>query len=525
MRNRGWLIAGIAVVLPAAALCWIQYRSFDELEAKTQAVARDTLRRNLEQVRRELEARIEAIAADALSGVDEANASVKLAAARARQPHVDRAFFVSYCNCARKPAALVEPGGHAPESEACALLEAFQASRPVRGFEYFFYRPQGARCAGCHQKTWMEQRDSAVYVFRAIGGASQFAGIRIPTGPIARSLLPESVAALRQGGGGPHWKAALTEAPPEDGEQVAIHAGAMLPLWHLTAGYEGGGIHSLARAQQRRSLWLSTLLLAGLLAGIAFAMRAAAREAQLAELKSAFVSNISHEMRTPLAAIRAFAETLELGRIKDPARIRQYYTAIHDESLRLGELIDNVLDLASVEAARKQWNFEWTDPGRLVESVCESGRQRILADGFQMSVRVDRPLAPVRADARALATVLANLLGNAVKYSRDVRRIEVRVWQAGGFAFIAVADHGIGIAPADLRRIFEKFYRAGDPLVHEVKGAGLGLALAKEIVEAHGGFLDAESRPGDGSTFTVSLPLAASPVSPAEAAPLETAHR
>lgn len=514
--SRGWTLAGAAVILPLAALCWMQYRSLDELESKTRAVVRDELRGKLELVRQNLEKRIEAIAAAALAGVEQNNAEATLAAARARMPEIDQAFFVSRCD--RKSAAA--------GPETCALIEAFKAARPLRRFEYFQYQPRaGARCESCHQRTWIRQHESAVYVFRAAAGSDQLAGIRIRSQVIAQRLLPESIAAVQGSRADPPWKASFADTPAANDDQIAIHGGAILPLWHLVGEYEGSTIHSLARSQQRRSLWLWSFLFACLLAGIGFTMRAAAREAQLAEMKSAFVSNISHEMKTPLAAIRAFAETLQLGRVKDAARMQQYFGAIHHESLRLTELIDNVLDLARQEAARGRAKFELADAGRIVESVCEASRERILAAGFRMSVRIDRPLEPIRADAGALSTALQNLLSNAEKYSGDSRRIEVRVWQERSSVHIAVSDDGIGIAPQDQGRIFERFYRAGDPLVHGVKGAGLGLALAKEIADAHGGVIEVASRPGQGSTFTISLPLAMRSAVAPEAPLAEAAHR
>lgn len=519
VRNRGLLIAGAAVLLPVAALCWMQYRSLDELESKTRVVVRDRLRHRLELVRHDLESRIAAIASDALGAIDETNAAGKLPMARAKWPEIDRAFLVSQCSCQRKPVAMVD-SGNADQAEICALLDAFRAARPSGDFEYFQYQRQAgskSSCGACHQAGWIAQRESAVYVFRVLPGAaksesSSFAGVRIPIDAVRERLLPQSVAALRRQDGDALWKAALVTEAAATGEQVAIHAGTVLSLWHLVGEYEGSTIHSLARAQLSRSLWLWTFLLASLLAGIAFTIRAAAREAQLAAMKSAFVSNISHEMKTPLAAIRASAETLQLGRVTDNARMGHYFQAIHSESLRLTELIDNVLDLARMESADRPSRRELADAGSLVEAICEANRGHILSQGFQFSVTVHRPLPPVRVDSRAFHTAVANLLSNAVKYSRDAKRIEVRVWANGQRVNVSVADRGIGIAPVDQRHIFDRFYRAGDPLVHDVKGAGLGLALAREIAGAHKGSIEVRSRPGQGSTFTICLPFEATPL-------------
>lgn len=499
-RNRAWLLAGAAVLLPAAALCWLQYRSLDELEAKTHAAVRDSLRLNLERLRREMESRLAAIASEALSHVQQSRVA-------ALPAQIDRAFLITRCDT----------------KENCALLEAFRSARPARGLEFYQYQHRDrARCGSCHQPDWLDLHESALYVFRPVPDSTAIAGIRIRSEYLSHQLLTESLAAI--GAQDPKWTARLTTAPSASSDQVVIHAGELLPYWSLVGEYEGSTIHSLARAQLRRSVWLWSLVLAALLAGIAFTMRAAARDAQLARMKAAFVSNISHEMKTPLATIRAFAETLEAGRVRDAARRQDYYRAIHKESLRLSELMDNVLDLARLESGGSQMRFELTDPARLVETACDTMREHILAAGFELSVRVDRPLTPVRADLRAIHTVLLNLLSNAVKYSRDRRRVDVTVSAQGGEVHIAVADQGIGISATDRERIFEKFYRASDTLVHDVKGAGLGLALAREIAEAHHGAITVTSTLGEGSVFTLNLPSAAA-IPQREASPIaESSH-
>jgi len=231
------------------------------------------------------------------------------------------------------------------------------------------------------------------------------------------------------------------------------------------------------------------------------------REARLARLKSDFVANVSHELKTPLALIRLFAETLELGRVQNDEKAQQYYHVINKESHRLTQLINNILDFSRIEAGRKEYRFAPTDVAQVVREVLEAYRFPIEQQGFSLQVDIANDLPEAEVDKEALSQALINLVNNAIKYSRDDKYLRLEVKPAGDRLLLSVADHGIGVAPAEQDKIFEKFYRAEDSLVHETKGSGLGLALIKHIMEAHGGRVELESTPGKGSTFTLSLPL------------------
>jgi signal transduction histidine kinase len=231
------------------------------------------------------------------------------------------------------------------------------------------------------------------------------------------------------------------------------------------------------------------------------------REVHLSRLKSDFVANVSHELKTPLALIRLFAETLELGRVPSEEKAHQYYRVINKESERLTQLINNILDFSRIEAGRKEYRFAPADVGRIVEDVVESYQFPIEQQGFRLSVQVADDLPEVEVDKEALSQALINLVNNALKYSRDDKWIGIEARRDDGRILVSVKDRGIGIAKAEQKRIFEKFYRAEDSLVHETKGSGLGLALVRHIMEAHGGAVEVESAPGSGSTFTLVLPL------------------
>jgi len=259
-----------------------------------------------------------------------------------------------------------------------------------------------------------------------------------------------------------------------------------------------------------------------IIGGLLLTKHMVSKEVALAKLKSDFVSNVSHELRTPLALIRLYAETLELGRITTKEKKQQYYRIIRKESERLTALINNILDFSRIEAGRKEYEFRETDIADLVRSTLDSYRYQIEQQGFALEESIDPDLPAVRVDREAIARALVNLVNNALKYSNHDKYLGVKLYRDSSAVKLEVADHGIGIARRDQSKIFEKFYRAGAPLVHNTKGSGLGLSLVRHITEAHGGEIAVESIPGTGSKFTLSLPLA--PVTEISPATLATVH-
>ena len=259
--------------------------------------------------------------------------------------------------------------------------------------------------------------------------------------------------------------------------------------------------------------WLRTsyIILGGLslllAAGVWLTYRNVTRELALAKLKSDFVSNVSHELRTPLALIRLYSETLELGRLPNSSKQHEYHEIIRKESERLTALINNILDFSRIEAGKKEYTFRETDVADLVRSTLESYRFEIEQNGFRLEEKIEDNLPPLQVDREAIARSLLNLVNNAVKYSVSDKYLGVSLYRRNGGVNLEVVDHGIGIPPNEQAKIFEKFYRACDPLVHNTKGSGLGLSLVRHIVEAHGGEVGVESSPGKGSKFTITLPV------------------
>ena len=265
--------------------------------------------------------------------------------------------------------------------------------------------------------------------------------------------------------------------------------------------------------QWARAGFVFNASLAGLLAlflvgGVALALRAADRAVKLSKMKSDFVSNVSHELRTPVASIRVFGELLRLGRVEDPGKVREYGEHIEGESRRLTRLIDNILDFSRIESGRKEYRFAEGQVRDLVEAVIRTFEMRSAAPEVKIRfVAPDDPLPLLRMDADAIAQAFQNLLDNAVKYSGESKEIIVTLAAETDHVAIVVRDHGIGIARDEQRKIFERFHRVGTGLVHDVKGSGLGLSIVHHIVAAHGGCITVDSAPGEGSTFTMQLPI------------------
>ena len=257
---------------------------------------------------------------------------------------------------------------------------------------------------------------------------------------------------------------------------------------------------------RRRNLYFGMLSLvtALLVFGGYLTWRTVRTELAMAQLKSDFVSTVSHEFRSPLAGIHQLGEMLRDGRVKDERRRQEYYEMIVSESRRLRRLVENLLDFSRMEEGRKQYHSELLETAPWLRRVVEDFQAEVAQTGYTVAASIPDEMPAIQGDRDALATAVHNLLDNAVKYSPDSRTVRLEAAANGQVLSIAVRDHGAGIREEDRRHIFEKFYRGGE-LAQQVKGAGLGLALVKHIVTAHGGTVDFQSKHGEGSTFAVHL--------------------
>jgi len=305
----------------------------------------------------------------------------------------------------------------------------------------------------------------------------------------------------------------VTQPPGEKGRDwgrpfVASEIGEALPHWEAAL--------YLMRPQQlqenargvRRTL---LLLIAAALAAIAFGGWAvfadARRQLALAQKKTDFVSNVSHELKTPLTSIRMFAEMLQSGSATEEKR-PQYLRIIVAEAERLTRLINNVLDFARLERKQKHYNFLPLDLHAVLARTWEGHELHLREQGFTTRWHAAPPPHLVRGDEDALAQIFVNLLSNAEKYSSEEKEVEIHSYLTENSVHVSVLDRGSGVPPGEEAKIFEAFYRAHDSLAGGIQGSGLGLTLAQRLAKEHGGEITYQARDGGGSNVTLRLPLA-----------------
>jgi two-component system phosphate regulon sensor histidine kinase PhoR len=238
-----------------------------------------------------------------------------------------------------------------------------------------------------------------------------------------------------------------------------------------------------------------------------FLFRSLAKERRLVRLRSDFVSHVTHELKTPLTSITMFADTLRLGRTDDPEKQRRYYEIIYGESLRLGRLIDNVLDFSRSEAGRRRLSTERTDAAQVVERMLASVDFQARSNRFTIETDVEEGPLPLRGDLDSLERMLLNLVSNAMKFSTDEKVVFVRARRSGSDIVLEVEDRGCGIPLSEQEKIFQKFYRLHRKGQAKVPGTGLGLALVRAIVDDHRGRIEVHSELGGGAVFRVFLPV------------------
>ena len=251
------------------------------------------------------------------------------------------------------------------------------------------------------------------------------------------------------------------------------------------------------------------------MAGVVINARDISERKEAARLKDDMVSVVSHELRTPLTSLRGFAELL-LARELPPEKQRQFLTIIHDETVRLAHLINDFLDLQRMQAGHQTYHLACTDLGALLRDTVAVFTSEAGPDVIRVETADFLP--PVHADGERLRQVLANLLSNAIKFSPHGGAVTVGARLDGAQVLVWVADQGVGIPPEALPKLFSKFFRVEHHETRHIGGTGLGLALVKEIIEAHHGSVWVESVLGKGSTFFFTVPVASA------AAPLLRAH-
>jgi signal transduction histidine kinase len=279
--------------------------------------------------------------------------------------------------------------------------------------------------------------------------------------------------------------------------------------WRVRTGYGVQTIPEIVSASTQPQLALMIVLALVMAGGVFFVAGAAAREVRVAELKSNFVASVSHDLKTPLALIQLFAETLELGRVRTQERAQEYYRIINTEARKLTRLIENILDFSKMEAGLRPYRMAPVDLGTLTQQVLSEMNSQFNQAHFDVQTRVDPNLPRVMVDEDAVEQALENLLVNAIKYSGPSRSIEVHVGRDKDHVSVSVIDRGIGISRREQKKIFRKFYRIDSGLDGGPQGCGLGLAIVDHTMRGHGGFVRVDSEPDRGSTFSLHFPIAA----------------
>ncbi|HEY6306896.1 MAG TPA: HAMP domain-containing sensor histidine kinase [Candidatus Angelobacter sp.] len=518
------LLATAVVLVPAVALVAWQYRQSRELLNTTQVAVKENLRETLLSISRKTEVEIARLSDEAfqpiskatLTSTDKSKLVEHFRAFTRSHPEVAELSVVPTCASPGKQPRIDFFSKdkwrevHQRDQDAREILAAFNSAQaaadPEPDHRKFVFWQQSCNC----------KKGPPIYVFRT--APDGFLGMTLDFDYVQQhylaKLLKDTVDSKASGSNGPLVISVLGENRKEifatggrpSEYDVVIAFAPVFPRWQLAAGYSDVTIAGLARRNFETNLLVDGTTVTLLLAGILLTLRAATRQVKLAQAKSSFVANVSHELKTPLSLIRLFAEILELGRATSKEKEHEYYSIIHRESRRLTQLINNILDFSKIEARRKHYLFTSCNVASIVEDVLNTYEYQITASGFELTTYIASALPMARVDQDAIAQAVLNLLNNAIRYSADSKKLEVRVEGRDGQIAIEVADRGIGIPRSEHEKIFEKFYRVDNDLAQTAHGTGLGLALVKHIVDAHSGKILVDSAPGKGSRFTILLP-------------------
>jgi len=354
--------------------------------------------------------------------------------------------------------------------------------------------------------TWIPDRDG-----KAIDGVF---GVQLNKDQLSDAILKEARAGAQLDDGAEVVLADLagrplsgrsspTTAPPLATEYLEDG----FPPWKIElfqAPVKGPGILDLRR---NFYFWTILTLVVVLAFGAFLIVRTITHEMEILKIKSDFVSSVSHEFKTPLTSIRSLMERLIDGKVRDPAKMGQYFAIIAQDTDRLTRLVSNLLDFSKIEEGKKEYTFAETDVARLAAEQVEAFKKDQVQPGPTIRLEIDGEIPAVRADAEALSRALANLLGNAAKFTPAGRSIRAGLRKEGGNVVFEVEDEGIGIHPDEIGKVFEKFFQGRNAHDLSARGTGLGLTIVKHIAEAHGGRVLVESQVGRGSKFTLVLPI------------------
>lgn len=354
---------------------------------------------------------------------------------------------------------------------------------------------------------WYRPPANASLVFGAALSPKQLRDLWPSSLAAASSIRRDACVAILDERGQPVAQSIEGFAPDWARPFVATELGETLPHWEV--GLYLLDPDRLTRAVGNFRLALILGILLALLAigyGSFLVANETRRQLALAQRKTDFVSNVSHELKSPLTSIRMFAELLEQNRVTEPTKRQQFLRVISLEAERLTRLINNVLDFAKLERKQKWLEPHPVDLYPVIQRTWEAYETHLRAQGFSTTWQADPPPYEAIADPDAVAQMLVNLLSNAEKYSADAKDVMLTTRLEDGTVSISVQDRGLGVPVGQERKIFEPFYRAHDALSSGIQGAGLGLTLAQRLAAEHGGTINFARRDGGGSVFTLRLP-------------------
>lgn len=508
-RSMIWFLP--VVIIPLGALLVMQYRFLRALEQKSVSAERNWQRSAIEAVAADVDARFRKDATGALTLTHVQLLSVATLGKHFREhsiPGVRRYFAVEF-HGNHYTSQLFDPNGVEVTSDWGDAEAVKLATMPW----HMAYKWE--RVAQSELQTDERDRKHRIILRPVVDASMRVVGVAgamldadlahrkvtyLAT-DLFRNRHPARAVNIRVG-------PSIPARTPRGRDFISQPLGFVFTDWRVGVRDACTSPEELAAVQFRNNMiWTGGAFIV-LLGAIGLAGGAVARQMRLSQMKSDFVSNVSHELRTPLSSIRVFGEYMRLGRVTKAEKIQEYGEYIEAESRRLTQLINNILDFSKIESAEKKYRFCPTDVVDLVEQTVAGFEMPLREAGVSIAFASEGttpPLLPL--DKDAIAQVLVNLLDNAVKYSNGNKNIEVTVRGARDEVSISIRDHGIGIAPAERKKIFEKFYRVGSGLVHDVKGSGLGLSIVEHVAKAHGGHVEVESELGAGSTFTIVLPI------------------
>jgi signal transduction histidine kinase len=506
-RSLLWLLP--AVLIPLVGLATLQYGFLRQMEQKEASAQRNWLRNSLEKVTEEIESQYRVSTARALTIDPPLLADVNRLGDHFAQNRVPggRTFFAVRFNRHMNEAGYWDASGR-EKIPTEAELEAVKMSTVAWHFVYrnerLVQQPalQVDERDPTHRVILRPITDPSMHLVGVTGVVLDEGVSKAAMGQIGRGVVKargRELVNLRVSDRFPKM--------PGGRDWVTQPIGFVFTNWRVGIRDACSSPEEIAAHNFRvNMMWTGSGMFVLLIACV-LAIQAVARQAKLSQMKSDFVSNVSHELRTPLASIRVFGEYMRLGRVTKAEKIQQYGEYIEAESRRLTQLINNILDFSKIESEEKKYRVCDVDVVELVEQTVAGLEMPLRDQGFTFSFQALAHPPLLRIDKDALGQVLVNLIDNAVKYSGERKEIDVVIEQTGREVRIGVRDRGIGIAHNEQKKIFEKFYRVGSGLVHDVKGSGLGLAIVQHVVKAHGGRVEVGSMPGEGSTFTIVLPV------------------